>query len=108
MNSNEWHLDTSIAAGGRSKILQFVVYILLLPSPFIHFLLLVCRSSCYIMVDSFKTNCISACDMLLVFLEYWPSIHLVFSFILLSPLFLHLKRQYIFISLVMVGGFKYM
>ncbi|KAJ0053747.1 hypothetical protein Pint_01530 [Pistacia integerrima] len=28
VNSNEWHLDTSIAAGGRSKILQFVVYIL--------------------------------------------------------------------------------
>ncbi|XP_057964840.1 uncharacterized protein LOC131155610 isoform X1 [Malania oleifera] len=27
MNSNEWHLDTSIAAGGRSKILQVVVYI---------------------------------------------------------------------------------
>ncbi|GAV70714.1 PIG-S domain-containing protein [Cephalotus follicularis] len=27
VNSNEWHLDTSIAAGGRSKILQFVVYI---------------------------------------------------------------------------------
>lgn len=28
MNSNEWHLDTSIAAAGRSKILQFVVYTL--------------------------------------------------------------------------------
>lgn len=28
VNSNEWHLDTSVAAGGRSKILQFVVYIL--------------------------------------------------------------------------------
>ncbi|RZC74271.1 hypothetical protein C5167_049756 [Papaver somniferum] len=28
VNSNEWHLDTSIAAGGRSKVLQFVVYIL--------------------------------------------------------------------------------
>ncbi|KAA8550613.1 hypothetical protein F0562_002297 [Nyssa sinensis] len=27
VNSNEWHLDTSIAAGGRSKILQVVVYI---------------------------------------------------------------------------------
>ncbi|KAL3531098.1 hypothetical protein ACH5RR_010420 [Cinchona calisaya] len=27
VNSNEWHLDTSTAAGGRSKILQFVVYI---------------------------------------------------------------------------------
>ncbi|KAI5599806.1 hypothetical protein BDE02_02G219600 [Populus trichocarpa] len=27
VNSNEWHLDTSIAAGGRSKILQFVVYV---------------------------------------------------------------------------------
>lgn len=27
VNSNEWHLDTSIAAGGRSKILHFVVYI---------------------------------------------------------------------------------
>ncbi|MCL7035624.1 hypothetical protein MKW94_014709 [Papaver nudicaule] len=27
VNSNEWHLDTSIAAGGRSKVLQFVVYI---------------------------------------------------------------------------------
>ncbi|KAG6661031.1 GPI transamidase component PIG-S isoform X1 [Carya illinoinensis] len=27
VNSNEWHLDTSIAAGGRSKILQIVVYI---------------------------------------------------------------------------------
>ncbi|XP_028765255.1 GPI transamidase component PIG-S isoform X2 [Neltuma alba] len=27
VNSNEWHLDTSAAAGGRSKILQFVVYI---------------------------------------------------------------------------------
>ncbi|KAL5798728.1 hypothetical protein ACOSQ2_003548 [Xanthoceras sorbifolium] len=26
-NSNEWHLDTSTAAGGQSKILQFVVYI---------------------------------------------------------------------------------
>ncbi|CAI9774427.1 unnamed protein product [Fraxinus pennsylvanica] len=26
-NSNEWHLDTSVAAGGRSKILQFVVYV---------------------------------------------------------------------------------
>ncbi|XP_038703983.1 GPI transamidase component PIG-S [Tripterygium wilfordii] len=27
VNSNEWHLDTSIAAGGRSKVLQIVVYI---------------------------------------------------------------------------------
>ncbi|KAM1122277.1 hypothetical protein TB2_003727 [Malus domestica] len=27
VNSNEWHLDTSIAAGGRSKMLHFVVYI---------------------------------------------------------------------------------
>ncbi|KAG6593005.1 GPI transamidase component PIG-S [Cucurbita argyrosperma subsp. argyrosperma] len=27
VNSNEWHLDTSIAAGGRSKILHFVIYI---------------------------------------------------------------------------------
>ncbi|KAI4341591.1 hypothetical protein MLD38_026298 [Melastoma candidum] len=27
VNSNEWHLDTSVAAGGRSKILHFVVYI---------------------------------------------------------------------------------
>ncbi|KAL2556990.1 GPI transamidase component PIG-S-related [Forsythia ovata] len=27
VNSNEWHLDTSVVAGGRSKILQFVVYI---------------------------------------------------------------------------------
>ncbi|KAK8674378.1 hypothetical protein V6N13_112670 [Hibiscus sabdariffa] len=27
VNSNEWHLDTSIAAGGRSKILQFAVYV---------------------------------------------------------------------------------
>ncbi|XVF81211.1 hypothetical protein PTKIN_Ptkin15bG0137900 [Pterospermum kingtungense] len=27
VNSNEWHLDTSIAAGGRSKILQLVVYV---------------------------------------------------------------------------------
>ncbi|XP_021736956.1 GPI transamidase component PIG-S-like [Chenopodium quinoa] len=27
VNSNEWHLDTSIAAGGRSKILHIVVYI---------------------------------------------------------------------------------
>ncbi|XP_054780716.1 uncharacterized protein LOC129288227 [Prosopis cineraria] len=27
VNSNEWHLDTSAAASGRSKILQFVVYI---------------------------------------------------------------------------------
>ncbi|XP_071918408.1 uncharacterized protein [Coffea arabica] len=27
VNSNEWHLDTSTAAGGRSKVLQFVVYI---------------------------------------------------------------------------------
>lgn len=27
VNSNEWHLDTSIAAGGRSKLLHFVVYI---------------------------------------------------------------------------------
>ncbi|KAF8388441.1 hypothetical protein HHK36_027111 [Tetracentron sinense] len=27
VNSNEWHLDTSIAASGRSKILQVVVYI---------------------------------------------------------------------------------
>ncbi|PIA39291.1 hypothetical protein AQUCO_02600028v1 [Aquilegia coerulea] len=27
VNSNEWHLDTSLAAGGRSKILHFVVYI---------------------------------------------------------------------------------
>ncbi|XP_010547097.1 PREDICTED: GPI transamidase component PIG-S [Tarenaya hassleriana] len=27
VNSNEWHLDTSVGAGGRSKILQFVVYI---------------------------------------------------------------------------------
>ncbi|KAI7744787.1 hypothetical protein M8C21_030273 [Ambrosia artemisiifolia] len=26
VNSNEWHLDTSIAAGGRSKILQFVTW----------------------------------------------------------------------------------
>lgn len=29
MNSNEWHLDTSVAAGGRSKVLQLVVYITL-------------------------------------------------------------------------------
>ncbi|XP_039000912.1 GPI transamidase component PIG-S-like isoform X2 [Hibiscus syriacus] len=27
VNSNEWHLDTSIAAGGRSNILQFAVYV---------------------------------------------------------------------------------
>ncbi|XP_008797152.4 GPI transamidase component PIG-S [Phoenix dactylifera] len=27
VNSNEWHLDTSIAAAGRSKVLQFVVYV---------------------------------------------------------------------------------
>ncbi|KAH6814402.1 GPI transamidase component PIG-S-like protein [Perilla frutescens var. frutescens] len=27
VNSNEWHLDTSIAAGGRSKILHLVVYV---------------------------------------------------------------------------------
>ncbi|KAF3783445.1 GPI transamidase component PIG-S [Nymphaea thermarum] len=27
VNSNEWHLDTSVAAAGRSKILHFVVYI---------------------------------------------------------------------------------
>ncbi|KAJ7961544.1 GPI transamidase component PIG-S, related protein [Quillaja saponaria] len=27
VSSNEWHLDTSVAAGGRSKILQFVVYV---------------------------------------------------------------------------------
>ncbi|KAL5982784.1 hypothetical protein ACLOJK_016860 [Asimina triloba] len=27
VNSNEWHLDTSLAAGGQSKVLQFVVYI---------------------------------------------------------------------------------
>lgn len=27
VNSNEWHLDTSIAAAGRSKILQIVVYV---------------------------------------------------------------------------------
>ncbi|XP_058097494.1 uncharacterized protein LOC131242696 isoform X2 [Magnolia sinica] len=27
VNSNEWHLDTSVAAAGRSKVLQFVVYI---------------------------------------------------------------------------------
>ncbi|XP_020697322.1 GPI transamidase component PIG-S [Dendrobium catenatum] len=27
VNSNEWHLDTSIAAAGRSKIIQFVVYV---------------------------------------------------------------------------------
>ncbi|XP_051131966.1 uncharacterized protein LOC127252013 [Andrographis paniculata] len=27
VNSNEWHLDSSTAAGGRSKILQFVVYV---------------------------------------------------------------------------------
>ncbi|CAN0915350.1 GPI transamidase component PIG-S, partial [Linum grandiflorum] len=30
VNSNEWHLDTSVAAGGRSKILQFVVHTSLL------------------------------------------------------------------------------
>lgn len=29
VNSNEWHLDTSVAAGGRSKVLQLVVYITL-------------------------------------------------------------------------------
>ncbi|WOL04423.1 GPI transamidase component PIG-S [Canna indica] len=27
VNSNEWHLDTSITAAGRSKVLQFVVYV---------------------------------------------------------------------------------
>ncbi|XP_074583218.1 uncharacterized protein LOC141839385 [Curcuma longa] len=27
VNSNEWHLDTSIIAAGRSKVLQFVVYV---------------------------------------------------------------------------------
>ncbi|PIN03709.1 GPI transamidase complex, GPI17/PIG-S component [Handroanthus impetiginosus] len=27
VNSNEWHLDTSVAAGGRSKILHIVVYV---------------------------------------------------------------------------------
>jgi phosphatidylinositol glycan class S len=27
VNSNEWHLDTSVAAGGRSKVLQLLVYI---------------------------------------------------------------------------------
>ncbi|XP_020260957.1 GPI transamidase component PIG-S isoform X2 [Asparagus officinalis] len=27
VNSNEWHLDTSVAVTGRSKVLQFVVYV---------------------------------------------------------------------------------
>ncbi|KAM0862715.1 hypothetical protein ACQ4PT_045093 [Festuca glaucescens] len=27
VNSNEWHLDTSLSATGRSKVLQFVVYV---------------------------------------------------------------------------------
>lgn len=27
VNSNEWHLDTSVAAAGRSKILHFAIYI---------------------------------------------------------------------------------
>lgn len=27
VNSNEWHLDASVAAGGRSKVLHFVVYV---------------------------------------------------------------------------------
>ncbi|XLT56061.1 hypothetical protein HN873_048665 [Arachis hypogaea] len=27
VDSNEWHLDTSVAAGGRSKVLQLLVYI---------------------------------------------------------------------------------
>ncbi|CAA0815204.1 GPI transamidase component PIG-S-related [Striga hermonthica] len=27
VNSNEWHLDASVAAGGRSKILHFVLYV---------------------------------------------------------------------------------
>ncbi|KAK6780340.1 hypothetical protein RDI58_022524 [Solanum bulbocastanum] len=27
VNSNEWHLDTSTAAGGRSKVLHFVLYV---------------------------------------------------------------------------------
>nr|XP_010927561.1 GPI transamidase component PIG-S isoform X1 [Elaeis guineensis] len=27
VNSNEWHLDTSITAAGQSKVLQFVVYV---------------------------------------------------------------------------------
>lgn len=27
VNSNEWHLDTAVAAGGRSKILHLVVYV---------------------------------------------------------------------------------
>ncbi|CAD5195760.1 unnamed protein product [Musa acuminata subsp. malaccensis] len=27
VNSNEWHLDTSVTAAGRSKVLQFVVYV---------------------------------------------------------------------------------
>ncbi|XP_078167343.1 uncharacterized protein LOC144562079 [Carex rostrata] len=27
VNSNEWHLDTSLSASGRSKVLQFVVYV---------------------------------------------------------------------------------
>lgn len=27
VNSNEWHLDTSVASAGRSKILQFAIYI---------------------------------------------------------------------------------
>lgn len=27
VNSSEWHLDTSIATAGRSKVLQFVVYV---------------------------------------------------------------------------------
>lgn len=27
VNSNEWHLDTSTAAAGRAKVLQFVVYV---------------------------------------------------------------------------------
>lgn len=33
VNSNEWHLDTSIAAAGRSKVLQFVVYIFFIQCP---------------------------------------------------------------------------
>ncbi|KAL9271584.1 GPI transamidase component PIG-S-like protein [Drosera capensis] len=27
VNSNEWHLDTSVAAGGRSKVLHIVIYV---------------------------------------------------------------------------------
>ncbi|KAJ4828837.1 hypothetical protein Tsubulata_010490 [Turnera subulata] len=79
VNSNEWHLDTSLAAGGRSKILQFVVYILLLILVLLYLSIIFnlstkfifnCQTSFLLLVNK---NCVKRSMFQFSLLRYVPS-----------------------------------